>query len=47
MKSGKRQKTAGIELPNQKRIKRFGEKQGYKYMQILKANTIKPVEMKK
>ena len=31
MKCGKRQKTEGIELPNQKNFRRFEEKETYKY----------------
>ena len=31
MRSGKGQITEGIELPNQKRIRTFGEKENYKY----------------
>ena len=45
-KSGKRQITEGIELPNQERIRMFREKETYKYSGILKADTIKHVEMK-
>ena len=46
MKSGKRQITEGIELPNQERIRRLGEKANYKYSEILEVDTIKQVEMK-
>ena len=43
MKSGKREIMEGIELPNQKnKIKTLGEKENYKYLKILEANTIKP-----
>ena len=45
-KSGKRQKTEGIELPNQERIRKLGEKETNKYSGILEAGTIKQVEMK-
>ena len=47
VKSGKRRMTEGIELPNQEKIRTFGEKKIYKYLSILEANTIKQVEMKK
>ena len=47
MKSGKRHLTDGMELPNQDKIRTFGEKETYKYLGILKADTIKQVEMKK
>ena len=40
MKSWKRQMTEEIELPNQEKIKRFGEKKTYKYLGILEADTI-------
>ena len=46
IKSGKRQKTEGIELPNQERIKMRGEKEKYKYSGILNADSLKQVEMK-
>ena len=46
MKSGKQQMTEGVELPNQVIIRMLGEKEIYKYSGILKANTIKQVEMK-
>ena len=46
MKSWKRHMTHGIELPNQENIRTFGEKETYKYLEILKAETIKQVEMK-
>ena len=32
MKSGKCHMTEGIELPNQEKIKTFGEKETYKYL---------------
>ena len=38
--------TKQIELPNQERIRMLGEKETYKYLRILEANTIKQVEMK-
>ena len=41
MKSGKRNMTNGMELPNQEKIKMLGEKESYKYFEILEADTIK------
>ena len=35
----------GVELPNQVVIRTVGEKKTYKYLGILKADTIKQVEM--
>ena len=46
MKSGKRHRTDGIELPNQDKIRTLGENDAYKYLGILEADTIKQVEMK-
>ena len=46
MKSGKWQMTEWTELPNQGKIRTFGEKETYKYLGILEADTIKQVEMK-
>ena len=46
MKSGKRHITDGIELPNQDRIRTLEEKETYKYLGILEADTIKQVQMK-
>ena len=46
MTSGKRDMTDGMELPNQDKIRTLGEKQTYKYLGILEADTIKQVEMK-
>ena len=46
MKSGKRRQTDEMELPNQDKIKTFGEKETYKYLDILEVDTIKQVEMK-
>ena len=40
MKSGKRHMTEGVELPN-KVIRTHGKKEPYKYLGILKADTIK------
>ena len=36
-----------MELPNQDKIRTLGEKEKYKHLGILKADTIKQVEMKK
>ena len=46
MKSGKRHLTDGTELQNQDQIRTLGEKETYKYLAILEADTIKQVEMK-
>ena len=46
MKRGKRQLTDGMELSNQDKIRTLGENETYKYLGILKADTIKQVEMK-
>ena len=46
MKSGKRNLTDGIELPNQDKIRTLAENETYKYLGILEADTIKQVEMK-
>ena len=46
MKSGKRHMTDGMELPYQDKIRTLGEKEMYKYLGILEADTIKQVEMK-
>ena len=46
MKSGKRHLTDGMELPKQDKIRTLGEKETYKYLGILEADTIKQVEMK-
>ena len=46
MKSGKRHMTDGMELPNNDKIRTLGENETYKYLGILEADTIKPVEMK-
>ena len=47
MKSGKRPRSDGMELPNQDKIRTLGEKETYKYLGILEADTIKQLEMKK
>ena len=46
MKSGKRHITEGVQLPNQEVIRTLGEKETYKYLGILEADTIKQQEMK-
>ena len=46
MKSGKRQMTEGIELPNKERIRTPREKEIYKHLRILETDTIKQAEMK-
>ena len=46
MKSGKRHKTDGMELPNHNKIRTLGENETFKYLGILEADTIKQVEMK-
>ena len=46
MKSGKRQLTDGLELPNKDKIKTLAENETFKYLGILEADTIKQAEMK-
>ena len=46
MKIDKRHLTDGMEPPNQDYIWTLGEKETYRYLGILEANTIKQVEMK-
>ena len=46
MKSGKRQMTDGMELPNDDRIRTLEENENYKYLGIWEADTIKQVQMK-
>ena len=46
MKSGKRHRTDGMELPNQDKMRTLGENETYKYLGILEADAIKQVEMK-
>ena len=41
MKSGKWHLTDGMELPNKDKIRTLGEKEIYKYLGILEADTIK------
>ena len=47
IKSGKRRLADGMELPNQEKIRTIGEKETYKYLGILEADTIEQVKMKK
>ena len=46
MKSGKRYITDGMELPNQNKIRTFGEKETRKYLGILEPDIIKQEETK-
>ena len=46
MKSGKRHMTDGMELPNHDNIRTLEEKETYKYLGILEADTVKQVKMK-
>ncbi len=46
MKSSKRHITDGMEQPNQDNIRTFEEKETYKYLANLEADTTKQVEMK-
>ena len=46
MKNGKRHMTGGVKLPNQEKLRTLEEKETYKYLGILEADTIKQVEMK-
>ena len=46
MKSGKRHRTDGIELPNQDKIRTLATNEMYKYLGILEVDTIKKEEMK-
>ena len=45
-KSGKQHLKDAIERPNQDKIRTLGEKETYKYLGILEADTIKEAEMK-
>ena len=45
MRSGKRYMMEGTELLNEEKFRAFGEKETYKYLGILEADTIKQVEM--
>ena len=46
MINSKRHITEGIELPNEEMIRMLGEKESYKYLGILEAETIKQIERK-
>ena len=46
MKSGKRHLIEEMELPNQDKIRTLWEKETFKYLGILKVDTIKQVEIK-
>ena len=46
MKCVKRYITEEMETPNQEKIRTLGEKETYRYLGILKADTIKQVEIK-
>ena len=46
MKCGKRHTTDGIGLPNQDKIRKFGENDAYKYLGILETDTIKQMQIK-
>ena len=46
MESRKRESTEGMEQPNQECIRTFGEKENYKHLGILEADTIKQAEVK-
>ena len=41
MKSGEREITKGIELPDQRKIRNLREKENYKYLGVLEVDTIK------
>ena len=45
-RSGKWYMTEGVEQQNQEKIRMLGEKETFKYLGILKADTIKQVEIK-
>ena len=47
VKSGTQHITDGMKLPNQDKIRLLGEKETYKYLKILEADTIKQDEMMK
>ena len=46
MRHGKSQISEGIELPNQVRVRMLEEKENYKYLRILEADTIEQAQMK-
>ena len=45
MKYGKGETTEAVELPNKKIFKTLGEKENYKYLRVLEADTIKQAEI--
>ena len=47
LKSRKWYITEEVELQNQEKIRKLGEKETHKYLRILEADTIKQVETKK
>ena len=46
MKTGKSHMTDGMKLPNHDKIRTLGEKETYKYLGVLEADTLKQVELK-
>ena len=46
MKNGKQHHTDGMEQPNQEKIRTLEEKENYKLLGVLEADTIKQEEMK-
>ena len=46
MRRRKQQMTEGTELPSQDKIRTHGEKETYKYLEILEADAIKQADMK-
>ena len=42
----KRHLTEGMDQPNQEKMRTLGEKEAYKYLEILEADTIRQVKMK-
>ena len=46
MRPGKRHMTEGIELPKQEKLRMLREKETYKYLGILEADTLKLMEIK-
>ena len=46
MKSGKRHMTGGMELPKQENIRTLREKETYKFLEILEADSSKQIDMK-
>ena len=45
-KTGKRETTKGIKLPDEESLRTLGEKENYKHLEMLKGDTIKRPEMK-